>query len=130
MRKHSSSVYLVSLNHREPLMAPRHQVFLIARIRPHSPHSNEEPARHRCVAAFDHESCSGYDAVLGAHRFLTTLARAENAAVVRAELSALDGKYGSHGTQEPLIPAIPCPFTTYLLSAAWCAVDSRSPSPY
>jgi hypothetical protein len=38
---------------------------------------------------------------------------------VREELRAIQGKYGP-GHTEPVMPEVPCPYTTFLLASAWC----------
>lgn len=52
-------------------------------------------------------------------RLITLMSQPENAAVVRAELRAIDGRYGSHGDEEPGIPDIPCPYAASLLLSAY-----------
>ena len=99
-------------------MGQRHQVYLIARVLPHG----APPAcsgNRRSVAGFHHQWSCGSLPLAAAHRFITLLSNPHNAAIVRAELQAIDGKYGQHGYLRPLIPNIPCPYTTSLLGSAW-----------
>ena len=99
-------------------MGQRHQVFIIARIRPHGTPS-AHPGNRRCIAAFHHQWCYGHLPLTAARRFITLVSQPENASVVRAELRAIHGKYGSYKAEEPRIADVPCPFTTSLLGAAW-----------
>ena len=69
-------------------MGQRHQAFLIARVRP-----IQGPPSYRCVGAFHHQSCQDKAPLRATRRFIRLLQRSENAAVVRGELRALDGKY-------------------------------------
>ncbi|PIL36658.1 hypothetical protein GSI_00347 [Ganoderma sinense ZZ0214-1] len=99
-------------------MGQRHQAFLIARVRPHgAPQS--DPGQRRCVAAIHHQWCYGLRPLLAMRRLITLMSHPENAAVVRAELQAIDGQYGSHGNEEPKIPHVPCPYTASLLLSAY-----------
>ena len=91
-------------------MGQRHQVFLIARVRP-----THGPPAYRCIGAFHHQWCYGTLPLRALHRFLRLLQRKENAAVVQGELEDLDGKYDRSGR----IPPAPCPYTIALLGTAW-----------
>lgn len=97
-------------------MGQPHQVFLIARILPHGAPPNAPP-RHRCIGAYNHRWCYGRLPLRAVRRFLTLVRNEENAAVIRAELRAIDGKYGVFGSG-PDVPYIPCPYAVSLLGAA------------
>lgn len=94
-------------------MGMRHQVFLIARLR-----SSDGTSAYRCVAAYHHQWCYAELAPLHMSRFLDLLSVEENAAVVREELLAMDGKYG-HPSTDPTFPSCPCPYSLFLLGTAW-----------
>ncbi|KAH9853081.1 hypothetical protein C2E23DRAFT_823182 [Lenzites betulinus] len=72
------------------------QAYLIARVRPHGARPTSRAAIY----------------------FVALASQKDNAAVIRYELRAIQGKYGR--TCEPLIPDIPCPFALSLLHRAWC----------
>lgn len=93
-----------------------HQVFLIARIRPHG--SPPGVRKYRCIAALHDKQCYGRGPLRATHRFLTLVRQKENAEIVRAEIRSLDGKYGRSGSP-PSIPDVPCPFAATLLLFAW-----------
>lgn len=97
-------------------MGERIQVFLIARTA-----NRRRKYRYQCVGAFHHEWCYGVLPLRALYRFFALLQVRENAAVVRDELRGLCAwNTGSSGSPEPWRnPAIPCPFTVSLLSAAW-----------
>ncbi|KAI0312684.1 hypothetical protein OF83DRAFT_1176408, partial [Amylostereum chailletii] len=81
-------------------MGQRHQIFLIARVRPHG--DADTKPNYRCVAALHHQWCYGTLPLKAARRFISL------------------GKYGSCGDKDPCIPDIPCPYLTYLLVTSWC----------
>lgn len=101
-----------------PPMGQRHQAFLIARIRPHGAPPTSSGQR-RCVAAIHHQWCYGMRPLLAMRRLITLISHPENAAVVRAELRAIDGRYGPHSDEEPEIPDVPCPYAASLLFSAY-----------
>ena len=99
-------------------MGQRHQAFLIARVRP-----IQGPPSYRCVGAFHHQWCQDKAPLRATRRFIRLLQRSENAAVVRGELRALDGKYEAPPGK---LPIVPCPFTLSLLGIAWTTcMDER-----
>ncbi|KAI0722008.1 hypothetical protein C8T65DRAFT_600699 [Cerioporus squamosus] len=99
-------------------MGQRHQAFLIARVRPHgSP--PDHPGNRRCIAAFHHQWCYGSLPLRAMRRLVSLVSQPDNAAIIRAELRAIDGKFGSCGAEEPIIPDIPCPYTASLLGCGW-----------
>ena len=99
-------------------MGQRHQVFLIARVRPHgSP--PDHPGRRRCIAACHHQWCYASLPLAATRRLVTLLKNPENALIIREELRAIDGKYGAYGAAPPNIPDIPCPFVASILCCAW-----------
>ena len=107
-------------------MGQRHQAFLIARIRPHGAPPNH-PGNRRCIAAFHHQWCYGSLPLKAMRRLISLVSQPENATIVRAELRAIDGEYGSHGKLQPSILKIPCPFSASLLGSAWMAdLDSST----
>jgi hypothetical protein len=95
-------------------MGQRHQAFLIARIRPHG----GSGAKYRCIAAAHHQWCYGSLPLQAARRFLTLVREPDNAAIVRYEINALDGRYGRH-RQDPEIPDVPCRYAGELLTSAF-----------
>ncbi|KAI1785354.1 hypothetical protein LXA43DRAFT_1066002 [Ganoderma leucocontextum] len=99
-------------------MGQRHQAFLVARVRPHGAQPSD-PGQRRCIAAFHHQWCYGSLPLLAMRRLITLISHPENAAVVRAEVRAIDGQYGRHGAQKPQIPDVPCPYAASLLGSAW-----------
>jgi hypothetical protein len=56
---------------------------------------------------------------------LTLLQQPSNAAIVRAEIDAVQGKYGRWKT-DPRMPDVPCPYIALLLAVAW-KVDLEDP---
>ncbi|KAL6306820.1 hypothetical protein BKA93DRAFT_140786 [Sparassis latifolia] len=94
-------------------MGQRHQAFVIARVRSCSPR-NELP-KYRCIAAYHNQWCYGRLPLRATHRFLTLVKQKENAEIVRAEIRTLNQGAGE-GLQ---FPAVPCPFTAFLLGASW-----------
>ncbi|RPD62079.1 hypothetical protein L226DRAFT_571451 [Lentinus tigrinus ALCF2SS1-7] len=101
-------------------MGQRHQVFLIARVRPHGAPA-DHPGNRRCIAAFHHQWCYGSLPLRAMRRLVTLIQQPDNATIVRAEVRDIQGKYGSYGAEGPCIPDVPCPFTTSLLAMAWTA---------
>ncbi|KAH9921523.1 uncharacterized protein BXZ73DRAFT_104409 [Epithele typhae] len=99
-------------------MGQRHQVYLIARVRPHGAPAGH-PGNRRCIAGFHHQWCYGSIPLGATRRFLDLLRQPQNAAIVLAEIRNLDGKYGSSVAIPPTIPGVPCPYTTALLGVAW-----------
>lgn len=95
-------------------MGQRHQLFIIARLRPYGAAENSPPL-YRCVAAFHSQWLYGCLALRSARRILTLIKKKENAEIVRAEIDGLQGKYGRR-QQEPIMPKVPAPFTAFLLS--------------
>ncbi len=57
--------------------------------------------------------------LLAMRRLITLMSHPENAAVVRAELQAIDGRYGRHSDEEPEVPDDPCPYAASLLLSAY-----------
>ncbi|KAI0321732.1 hypothetical protein OF83DRAFT_1168141 [Amylostereum chailletii] len=110
-------------------MGQRHQIFLIARVRPHGD-VNTQP-RYRCVAVLHQQWCYGRLPLKGARRFMTLVSQEDNAKIVSSELDAIQGKYGSCGEEEPKIPHTPCPYLSYLLATSWCVdLDTAIEAPY
>ncbi|KAI0645219.1 hypothetical protein C8Q79DRAFT_1011306 [Trametes meyenii] len=103
-------------------MGQRHQAFFIARVRP----TTGAPA-YLCLGGFYHQWCYGQLALHAMYRFITLVRQPENAAVVRAELRALDGKYPSTEKDAyDVMPSMPCPFSSTLLGLAYSAnLDPR-----
>ncbi|KAI1782338.1 hypothetical protein LXA43DRAFT_906063 [Ganoderma leucocontextum] len=105
-------------------MGQRHQAFLITRICPHSAQPSD-PGQRRCIAAFYHQWCYGMvlwhspTGRLASPHLITLMSHPENAAMVRAELRAIDGQYRQHSEEEPMIPDIPCPYAVSLLASAY-----------
>lgn len=95
-------------------MGQRHQVFLIARVRP----KHAKPT-YRCVAAFHHQWCFGTIPLRAMYRFLRLVTQPENAAIVRTELREIDGKYGHARRDDSPMPPAPCPYSVSLLATAW-----------
>lgn len=106
-------------------MGQRHQVFLIARVRP----KHAEPA-YRCVAALHHQWCFGTIPLRAMYRFLRLVTQPENAAIIRTELRELDGKYGRTRQGDSPMPPAPCPYSVSLLATAWTTnLDPKIGSP-
>ena len=95
-------------------MGQRHQVFLIAQVVPHG--STER--KYRCIAAYHHQWCYGSRPLRAARRCITAIQQKDNARIIQEELRAMDGKYGVFWGA-PELPAIPCPFASYLLCVSW-----------
>ena len=99
-------------------MGQRHQVYLIARVRSQGAQPGD-PGQRRCIAAFHHQWCYGSLPLHATRRLIKFISHPENAAVVRAELRAIDDQYGRHGALKPRIPDVPCPYVASLLGSAW-----------
>ncbi|KAE9405047.1 hypothetical protein BT96DRAFT_749889, partial [Gymnopus androsaceus JB14] len=99
-------------------MGCRHQAFLIARIVPHG--STDGKAYYRCIGAYHHHWCSQTQPHSVLNNFLTLLKQPVNAAIVREEVKSVQGKYGRYGSQEPIIPNAPCPYSLFLLGTEYC----------
>ncbi|THU99710.1 hypothetical protein K435DRAFT_751721 [Dendrothele bispora CBS 962.96] len=97
-------------------MGQKHQVFIIARLIPHG--STTGKPYYRCIAARHHQWCHGYLALAATHRFLTLIKNEDNAEIIRDELHRAQCKYGRR-EENPLMPAMPCPYTLLLLTQAW-----------
>ncbi|GLB42897.1 hypothetical protein LshimejAT787_1203460 [Lyophyllum shimeji] len=95
-------------------MGQRHQAFLIARVVPHG----GTEAHYRCVAAVHHGWCYGRLPLQATRRLLTLIKDEDNAEIIREEIRTLDGRYG-RWKEEPVLPNLPCPYTSYLLEWAW-----------
>ena len=95
-------------------MGQRHQVFLIARV---CPHGSTVP-KYRCIAGYHHQWCYGSRPLRAARRCITAIKQKENAEILREEMRAIDGVYGTYGC-EPKLPNMPCPFASYLLCLNW-----------
>ncbi|KAJ7047474.1 hypothetical protein C8F04DRAFT_9306 [Mycena alexandri] len=98
-------------------MGQRHQAFLIARVAAHN--ATATAARYRCVGAYHHQWCYGRLPLMAARRFLTLVKQKDNAEIIREQLRTIQGKYGI-GETEPRMPAVPCPYPTFLLASAFC----------
>ncbi|KAJ6599201.1 hypothetical protein DFH09DRAFT_28564 [Mycena vulgaris] len=96
-------------------MGQRHQVFIVARVAAH----NTTVPRYRCVGAYHHQWCYGRLPLMATRRFLSLVKQKDNAKIVEEEIRALQGKY-SLGKTKPSLPAVPCPYTLFLLASAWC----------
>ncbi|TFK72813.1 hypothetical protein BDN72DRAFT_762823 [Pluteus cervinus] len=96
----------------------RHQAYLIAKI---IPHGSNKP-NYRCIGAIHHQWCNASRPLEAALRFMNLIKQTENAEIIKEEIKALNGKYGSHSRKRPLIPSVPCPYTSFLMTSAW-AVD-------
>lgn len=101
----------------------RHQAYLIAKV---VPHESTKP-NYRCIGAIHHQLCSASRPLSATLRFLKLIKQPENLEIVREEIKALKGKYGGYLRQRPLIPAVPCPFTSFLMISTW-AVDLKPES--
>lgn len=101
-------------------MGQRHQVFLIARVRPHGTSLNQ-PGKYRCIAALHHQWCYGSLPLRAMRRLVSLVSQPDNAAVIRAELRGIPEEYCT--------PDVPHPFTTTLMYSAW-TTDLESESFY
>ncbi|GLB42883.1 hypothetical protein LshimejAT787_1203320 [Lyophyllum shimeji] len=106
-------------------MGQRHQVFLIARVVPHG----ETKAYYRCVAALHHQWCYGRLPLHATRRMLSLIKKEDNAEIIREELRLLNEKYG-RWRQKPLLPDVPCPYTSFLLATSWNLDFSDPLDPY
>ncbi|KAI0062155.1 hypothetical protein BV25DRAFT_1772067, partial [Artomyces pyxidatus] len=97
-------------------MGQRHQVFVIARIRPHGDAST--PPKYRCIAAFHHQWCYGSLPVRATHRFISLAKQKDNTEIIAAEIKAIQGLYGVW-QQKPDMPRVPAPFVAFLLATSW-----------
>lgn len=97
-----------------PNMGQRHQVYLIARIRPHG----STVPRYRCIAGYHHQWCFDLSPIRAARRCITAIKQKEHTDILREELRAVDGKYGTFG-HKPELPDRPCPFASFLLCLNW-----------
>lgn len=104
-------------------MGERHQVFAIAKVVPHG--STDGKAYYRCVAAYHHQWCLGTLPLRATRRFLTLIKQKDNAELIRAELSGIQGKYGRRKIK-PIAPDLICPYICFLLGTSWC-VDLENP---
>ncbi|KAJ7146261.1 hypothetical protein C8R44DRAFT_599276 [Mycena epipterygia] len=97
-------------------MGQRHQIFIVARVAP----QGSTVARYRCVGAYHHQWSvpKSFIPLMQARKFLTLIKEKDNVRIVKREICAIQGKYGP-GDSEPKFPAIPCPYTTFLLASAW-----------
>ena len=77
-----------------------------------------------------HQWCYGSLPLSATRRFIDLISHPENAAIISAEIRALDGKYGPCGREAPRIPEYSCPYTTSLLGCAWTTDLGTSQSPY
>ncbi|KAH9889353.1 hypothetical protein C8Q73DRAFT_707260 [Cubamyces lactineus] len=93
-------------------MGERLQVFLIAR----GPTQGRRWG-YQCVAALHHQWCFGTMPLQALHRFFNLLRQAENKAIVRDELRHCLQCLSN--TDSIFNPAVPCPYTSSLLSISW-----------
>ncbi|KAI0628373.1 hypothetical protein C8Q77DRAFT_451807 [Trametes polyzona] len=98
-------------------MGQRHQAWIIARVKPHG---GGQP-RYRCIGGLQHQWCYGSLPILGVIRMTTILKQESNAQVVLEELRRIEGKYGSYMAEEPKIPDLPCPYTSFVWNLAFNA---------
>jgi hypothetical protein len=105
-------------------MGQRHQVYIIALIL-----SAQGEKHYRCVGGFHHQWCYGNLPLLAARRFLTLIKQKDNAEIIREDLRLIEGKYGRR-KQAPKIPAIPLPYTTFLLGSSWTIDFENALEPY
>lgn len=104
-------------------MGQRHQVFIIARVRP-----KDGKPRYRCVAAMHHQWCYGRLPLRAAHRFISLAKQTVNSTLISLDLLAIQGQWSSdeiptHGVPLSLAP---CAYISYLLHTAW-NVDLEDP---
>lgn len=88
----------------------RHEVFLIARVRP----DGAATPRYHCIAGFRHRYCYGLLALNAIHSFITQLKQSAHSEIIRAEIAAIQTKW--EGLR---LPAYPCPYATFLLGTNW-----------
>lgn len=65
--------------------------------------------------------CFGRLPPRAARCFIDLATQKENSEVIREELRAIDGMYGSNTDKDPEMPNAPLPFTLYLLACAFHA---------
>ncbi|KAI3616401.1 hypothetical protein WG66_012583 [Moniliophthora roreri] len=103
-------------------MGQRHQVFLIARLIPHSDSKssdgNKSQPFYRCITAHHNQWCYGRLPLSGSRRFLNLLKIPDNIEILRDELRRAQGKYGRQG-KAPHVHALGFPYAHYLLAQAW-----------
>ena len=95
-------------------MGSQHEFYLIAKIKPHG----GGKATYRCIGALCAQWYHGSMPVSAARRAIQLFRVPDNAQIVQEELRAIDGKYGAHSSEEPVIPARPCPYSLFLLNLA------------
>ena len=105
-------------------MGQRHQAFIIALVR-----TAQGKKHYRCVGAFHHQWCYGNLPLLAAYRFLTLIKQKDNAQIIREDLRLIEGKYG-RWKQVPKTPAVPLPYTTFLLGSSWTTDFENTLEPY
>ncbi|KAJ7146270.1 hypothetical protein C8R44DRAFT_656478 [Mycena epipterygia] len=107
-------------------MGQRHQIFIVARVAP----QGSTVSRYRCVGAYHHQWFvpTAFIPLEQLRKFLYLIQEEDNVQIVKEEIRAIQGKYGS-GDSEPKFPAIPCPYTTFLLASAFC-IDLEPPQYY
>ncbi|EMD41070.1 hypothetical protein CERSUDRAFT_121640 [Gelatoporia subvermispora B] len=98
-------------------MGNRHQVFVIARVRPRGA-AHDSGIKYRCIAALHHQWCSDTDPLEATRSFFDLVKQKENAEIIRAEIRSIDGKYDGPGFRSKM-PRVPCSFTASLLAFAW-----------
>ncbi|KZT38681.1 hypothetical protein SISSUDRAFT_963726, partial [Sistotremastrum suecicum HHB10207 ss-3] len=94
-------------------MGSRHQLFIIARIRP-AGESNK--SYYYCLVHIHHQSLSGTGPLKAVLTFINLIKQPENARVVRQELQAAHNKYHRWFEEievDPYNPRTPCPFLAY-----------------
>lgn len=109
-------------------MGQRHQVFIIARVRP----NDGKPARYRCIAAMHHQWCYGRLPLRAAHRFISLAKQPLNSTLIDIDLLAIQNRWPSDDipTLNDTLSLAPCAYISYLLHTAW-NVDLEDPSePY
>ena len=95
-------------------MGQRHQAFVIALIRAHG----SDRATYRCIAALHHQWCYGCLPLNATARFLDLVKNENNARIIKAEINAIQGKYG-RWKEAPKLPDVPCPYAALLLATSW-----------
>ena len=95
-------------------MGSQHEFYLIAKIKPHG----GGKATYRCIGALCAQWYHGSMPVSAARRAIQLFRVPDNAQIVQEELRAIDGKYGAHGSEKPIISARPCPYSLFLLNLA------------
>ncbi|ESK85393.1 hypothetical protein Moror_5922 [Moniliophthora roreri MCA 2997] len=101
-------------------MGNRHQVFLIARLVPHSNSASNKNTRsyYRCITAHHNQNCCGRQPLSAVRRFINLLQNPDNAEIIRDELRRAQGRYGRQG-RRPHVHALGFPYAQYLLTQAW-----------